>query len=173
MTDEQTSDLKESSTETINQRFRLTMDFTLEIHEITKETVRNYYEGTNMTDDRWEFAGRQRRLQLALLNNQKILRKFLITLLASEAEYLLSAGDENVFKIGGYESIFWPLFLSMDKEDADYFQETKEFDDLPEATEMVSDSFVVKCSSVDLTELKVLAEGEVKKETELIRLITK
>lgn len=172
MTDEQRLDLKESSTETINQRFRLTMDFILEIHEITKETVRNYYEGTDMNHGRWEFARRQRRLQLALLNNQKILRKFLITLLASEAEYLLSVSDENVFNIGSYESIFWPLFLSMDKEDSDYFQETREFDDLPEATEMVSDSFVVKCSNVALTELKVLAIGEVKKEVELIRPIT-
>jgi hypothetical protein len=166
MANEQTSDLKESSTDTINQRFRLTMDFTLEIHEITKETVRKYYEGTNIDDDRWEFAARQRRLQLALLNNKKILNKFLITLLAAEAEYLISTGDANVFNIGNYESIFWPLFLSMSKEDADYFQETREFDDLPEATEMVSDSFIVECSGVDLTELKVLAEGEVKKEAD-------
>lgn len=165
MTNEQTSELKESSTDTINQRFRLTMDFTLEIHEITRETVRKYYERIDIDDDHWVFAQRQRRLQLTLLNNQKILRKFLITLLASEAEYLLSVGDANIFNIGSYESIFWPLFLSMDKEDSDYFQETREFDDLPEATEMVSDSFVVVCRNVDLTELKVLAEGEVRKET--------
>lgn len=160
----QQAGLKESSTDVINKRFRMTLDFTMAIREITQETMRSYFKGRNdNSDHQWEFAERQNRLLLALLSNEEVLTKFMTYLLADEAWACVAMDYINVFEVEESENILSPIYSKMERNDAEFFERAREGEIFSDCTELLEEIFGVKCTSATLTELRMLAEGDVKK----------
>ncbi|MGB7922002.1 MAG: hypothetical protein WCF57_02025 [Pyrinomonadaceae bacterium] len=142
----------------------MTLDFTMAIREITQETMRDYYRGRSDTSEhQWEFAERQNRLLLALLSNEDVLTKFLVYLITEEALTCIDSEVDNVFEVKESEDILEPVYSGMDQGDAEFFQGAKEGGIFADGTEMLEESFGVKCTRATVTELRMLAEGDVRK----------
>jgi hypothetical protein len=160
----QTAGLKDSSAAVIHKRFRMTLDFTMAIREITQETMHSYFKGRNDTrEHQWEFAERQNRLLLSLLSNEEVLTRFMTYLITEEALTYIDSEMSNVFEVKESEVILEPVYSGMDQGDAEFFKGAKDGGVFSDGTEMLEESFGLKCTSATLTELRMLAEGDVNK----------
>ena len=128
--------------------------------EITQETVRKRYGGsTEFIEHNLECAERQNRLLLALMKNEEALNKLMTYLLADEAWACLDTDHANVFGIEELETILAPVYSGMNRDDAEYFQISKEQNAFSDSVDILLNSFEMKCVGADLTELRVIAEG--------------
>lgn len=176
MATNQASELKHERTELLNQRFRLTMDFTMIISEITHETLRNRFGASNeFWTHNLECARRENRLLLALFRNKKLLKKVILSLLVDEARARMDEEQDNVFGMEELVDILEPLYTRMDKEDAEYFQGSREVNCFFDSIEMFLNSFDIKCKKAEIEEVEVFVDGDVERitMTDVARLITK
>jgi hypothetical protein len=159
--------LKESSEEVLNRRFRMTLDFTLAVHEITQESVRQYFKGAqDISQSQWEMAERQNRLLLALLKNEEVLTRFLTYLITDEAWSAVAIDYANVFEVDETEEILEPVYSNLDEGDAEFFGRAREGEVFTDCTEMLEESFNVRCTRATITEVQIVAEGNVTKAEE-------
>ena len=173
MAKRQASELKEERTELINKRFRLTMDFTMTVCEITHETLRNYFKaGIEFNSHNLECARRENRLLLAVFRNKKLLKKVILSLLVDEARARMDEEQDNVFGMEELVELLEPLYTRMDKDDAEYFQGSREVNCFFDSIEMFLNSFDIKCKKTSIEEVQVFVEGDVERIT-VTRLITK
>jgi hypothetical protein len=173
MAKKQASDLKEEHTELLNKRFRLTMDFTMKVCEITHETLRNRFRAsTELSTHILECARRENRLLLSLFRNKKLLKKVMLSLLVDEARARMDEEQDNVFGMEELVEILEPIYTRMDKDDAEYFQGSREVNCFFDSIEMFLNSFDIKCKKADIEEVQVFVEGDVERIT-VTRLITK
>jgi hypothetical protein len=101
----------------------MTLDFTMTIHEITQESVRQYYKGRQETgEQQWEFAERQNCLLLALWKNKEVLTRFMTYLITDEAWVYVAIDYANVFEVDKSEEILKPIYSVIGQEDAEFFE---------------------------------------------------
>jgi hypothetical protein len=173
MAKKQASNLKEERNELLNKRFRLTMDFTMTVCEITHETLRDRFRAsTEFSPHTLECAKRDNQLLLSLFKKKKILKKVILSLLVDEARALMDEEQDNVFGMEELEDILKPIYTRMDREDVEYLQSFLEQNCFIDGIDLFWRSFDIKCAKADIEEVQVFMEGEVKKKTELSRLIT-
>lgn len=174
MPKKQAAHLKEERVELLNKRFRLTMDFTMTVCEITYETLRNRFPSiTEFSPHTLECARRDNQLLLALFKKKKLLKKVILSLLVDEARALMDEEQDNVFGMEELEDILKPIYTRMDKEDVEYLQSFLEQHCFIDGIDLFWRSFDIKCSKANIEEVEVFVEGEVTRITDVTRLITK
>lgn len=174
MPKKQASELKEERTELLNKRFRLTMDFTMTVCEITYETLRNRFpSSTEFSPHTLECARRDNHLLMSVVRNKKLLKKVILSLLVDEARALMDEEQDNVFGMEELEDILRPIYTRMDKEDVEYIQSYLEENCFIDGIDLFWRSFDFRCRKANIEEVQVFVEGEVKRITDVTRLITK
>lgn len=149
------------------------MDFTMTVCEITHETLRNRFRGSNeFNSHNLECARRENRLLMALFSNKKLLKKVILSLLVDEARARMDEEQDNVFGMEDLEDILEPIYTRMDKDDVEYFQGSREVNCFFDSIEMFLNSFDIRCKKANIEEVQVFVEGDVERIT-VARLITK
>lgn len=149
------------------------MDFTMTVCEITYESLRKHFpSSTEFTPHILECARRDNHLLLSVFKNKKLLKKVIISLLVDEAKARMDEEQDNVFGMEELEDILKPIYTEMDREDVEYIQSFLEENCFIDGIDLFWRSFDIKCAKADIEEVQVFIEGDVKKKTELSRLIT-
>jgi hypothetical protein len=173
MAKKQALSLKEERVELLNKRFRITMDFTMTVCEITQATLRNHFRGsTEFSPHMLECARRDNQLLLSVVRNKKLLKKVILSLLMDEARALMDEEQDNVFGMEELEEILKPIYTRMDREDVEYIQSFLEENCFIDGIDLFWRSFDIRCSKADIEEIQGFVEGDIKNKIELIRLIT-
>lgn len=147
------------------KHLRLTMDFEIEISDITKETIDRYYRRLNNYEEliqkpeSWETAARQNRLLLALLADPEALDRFLTFIVTNEVNPCEDSRLPEVFSVKTEDEIMQPLFSRLSDEDAAFFRDVSEAGFLWDNMEMVDDSFRVKWAESSIVELREVQRG--------------
>lgn len=144
----------------MEKRFRISLDFTVRVNEITKESaVRELKRYSNYKElvkepQTWEAVERQKRLLGAVLTNKVLLKKYLACIVVSEIESLSGRILAEAIGIEGDEDkILKPVFENLDKEDATFFREAKRKGLFIENAEHFFESFQVELEKAKLAEL--------------------
>ena len=149
----------------LEKRLRVSLDFVVEVEDLTDETLRDYYSQSPGFDEKvadavWADLSRQIRLQRALLEDDDALEKFLAYVVTNEVDSNLDSRLREAFGVGGEradEVILESVFSRLDEEDASYFRIAVELGTLFEAVEAVSRSIRVRWVGADISEVKVTA----------------
>lgn len=149
------------------KRLRMTLDFEVEVEELTDERLREYYRRFGNYEElvgdteTWENISRQRRLQRALLEDEEALGRFLTYVVVDEVDSRLDSRLGETFHVRGAraeEDILGPVFARLGENDARYFREVTETGTLWEAVEALSKSFVVRWKTALLEDVRVIAK---------------
>jgi hypothetical protein len=152
----------------LEKRFSLTLDFRVTMREITREMVTEHYARRVNFDelladpDTWADAQRQERLRLALLRDAQALDRFLAYLVAGETEPDIHGQLMHVFAVAGEdEQVLRPVVATLAAENRQYFEAALRDGVFFAATELLHASFVVAWVRAYVTEVRLVAEGDV------------
>jgi hypothetical protein len=133
------------------KQYRVILEFTLDVEEITKDAVhlalRRFanYEQLVQSPETWEHVERQRRLLKALLANQAVLQRCMQKVAVSRLE---SWGPKMVAEELGIdeteEEILRPVIDGLNDEDAAFFKEAIEHGLFYENAEHFFHSFILE-----------------------------
>jgi hypothetical protein len=144
----------------LERRLRLTLDFEVEVGEITEEAVRRYYRRhTNYEElmrdpGTWEMAARQNRLLLALLGDPEMLDSFLTFIVADEVCPGADVRLKEVLRVGQEEEVMETVYGRLGGEDTEFYREVSAEGLLWENMELVNESFRVRWAGGSLAEVR-------------------
>jgi hypothetical protein len=107
-----------------------------------------------------EEVERQRRLYALLLNNERVLERYLLMVVAQEAAGIVLGGLAGAFGVAEDEDLLAPLYAEMSEEDERYF---KEAGMLWERTELVTEAFGVEWVGAEFAEMSRRVVGDLRR----------
>lgn len=152
----------------ITKQLRMTLDFEVEVEEVTDESLRDYYSRWSNYEEivgdaeLWANLSRQISLQRALLEDEAALRNYLVYVAADRVDPSSDSRLCEIFGVGGKqaeEDILGPVFGRLGEEDARYFSEVSVEGALFESIEVLSQSFKVRSARATIEEVMPVAEG--------------
>lgn len=156
----------EMDVETLERHYRITLDFRLRLRPLTPEVCREsfYFNDQNATADEVqlrESVERQRRLLALLLKNERVLERYLLTVVMQEAAGVVFGGLAGAFGVSEDEDLLAPLYVGMSEEDAGYFFEgSAEAGLLSESAGPVAKAFGVEWVGAEWAEMKRRVVGD-------------
>lgn len=129
----------------IEKRCRISMDVTIRISEITPESVASYFTPDEAGEESltWEWAERQNRLLLMLLQDKEALDQFLVNITREELEMLTQSEHDPHAPTNWEDGLYERVYFQMGSEDALFFQEAKKDGIRYENTQLVEKAFVI------------------------------
>ena len=135
-------------------RYRVVLDITAHIDEITDERVHENYDGHVDEDEaHWDWMNRQRRLLQAVLQNEQVLAEYLNYLMTYELDHRFDIDLAPTTEIKEEEDILEPVYAQMEG-DEEFFREAIRNGFFSEYIELVRESFVVDWEETKLIELR-------------------
>jgi hypothetical protein len=157
----------------ITRRLRMVLDFEVTVEELTEGWLHAHfrrfkgYEEIVADAGQWADICRQVRLQRALLEDERVLRRYLTYVVATEVDGSTQSELAEVFGVGGEEpeaGIFTPLLSRLGEEDARYYRGEMAREEFYEAMEEVSRSVRARWVGARLEEVNTVAEGRPEEE---------
>jgi len=140
------------------KRCRIIMDVNIRIIKITPGSVRDHFipdeTGKGLS---WEWAERQNRLLLALLQDEESLDELLIGITRDELEMRLEIGSRQY---RSDDELFERVYSEMGRGDALYFQEAKDEGLLDENLELVDKAFIIDWKHAEIEDICVIKLDE-------------
>jgi hypothetical protein len=151
--------LTEIASAPTQKRLRVTLDFLVTVSDISQERVRRHYTW-NEADPHssWERAERQRRLLLALLQDERALHRFLVYVLMNDLDAKLGSELMKNERVEEDDEILETVYAGMGEGDAGFFREVRSAGVLYESTQLVHESFVVDWQRTGLVNLSEAGE---------------
>lgn len=152
----------------ITKRLRMTLDFEVEVEELTDEGLRRYYESSRNFEELvgdaelWANFSRQLRLQRALLDDEEALGRYLTYAAVCEVDASADSRLGEAFGVGmqrAEEEILGPVFSRLGEDDASYFREVSAEGMLFESIEALSRSVRVRMTAATLEEVRTVARA--------------
>jgi hypothetical protein len=117
----------EPDVESLERHYRVTLDFRLRLRPLTPEVCREscFFRDENASADEpslRESVERQRRLLALLRKNERVLERYLLTVVAQQAAGVVFGGLAGAFGVAEDEDLLAPLYAQMPEEDARYFE---------------------------------------------------
>ena len=158
----------EPGVDTLERHYRVTLDFRLHSRPLTPEVCREsfFFKDENASADEprlRESVERQRRLLALLRNNERVLERYLLTVVANEAAGLVFSGLAGAFGVAEYEDVLAPLYAQMSEEDARCFEGCAEEGLLWESAEPVAKAFEVEWVGAECAEMKRRVVGDLRR----------
>lgn len=155
----------ESDVESLERHYRITLDFRLLLRPLTPEVGLEGFSsdgGSTSAGGPYsrEEVERQRRLLVLLLKNERVLGRYLLTVVAQEAAGYVLGGLAGAFGVAEDEDLLEPLYAQMSEEDARHFREAGM---LWERTELVTEAFGVKWVGAEFAEMKRRVVGDLRR----------
>jgi hypothetical protein len=155
----------ETDEETLERHYRITLDFRLRLRPLTPEVCRESFFFNDASADEphlREEVERQRRLLALLLNNERVLGRYLLTVVTQEAAGVVFGGLAGAFGVAEDEDLLAPLYAQMSEEDAGYFK-GHAAGMLWESTEPVAKAFGVKWVGAEWAEMRRRVVGDLRR----------
>jgi hypothetical protein len=149
------------SRDVIERKCRVVFDVNIRISEITPENVAD-----NFTPDEtgeglpWEWAERQNRLLLALLQDEEALEQFLTSITTSDFGSLLESDRIRGMPDEAEGALFARVFAGMGSDDCAFFQEALKEGSLFDNIVLVHRAFVTDWQSVEIKDVRALKPDE-------------
>lgn len=160
--------LEEHSHNVVERTCRITFDVNIRINEITPESVAAYFApdgtGGGLT---WEWAERQNRFLLTLLQDEEVLEQFLTNIAEGDFGFLLECNRIKGLSDDEEDALFEKVFTGMSDDDRVFFQEAKKDGILFHNIELVHKAFVTDWKETDVIDLFVIKQDAVKEEAKL------
>ena len=155
----------EPDVENLERHYRVTLDFRLLLRPLTPEVCREspFFKEENASADEpdlRESVERQRRLLALLRNNERVLERYLLTVVAHEAVGFVLSGLTGAFGVAEYEDVLVPLYAQMSEEDGMYFVARAEEGLFWESAEPVAKAFEVEWVGAECAEMKRRVVGD-------------
>jgi hypothetical protein len=136
-------------------------DVNIRISEITPESVAGYFTPDETGEGLpWEWAERQNRFLLALLQDQEVLDKLLTNIAEGDFGFLLESKRIRGLSDDEEDSLFEKVFNEMSDDDRVFFQEAKSDGILYHNIELVHKAFVTDWKKVEIKEVLVIKQAE-------------
>jgi hypothetical protein len=158
----------ETDEETPERHYRVTLDFRLLLRPITPEVCREsfFFKDENASADEpdlRENVERQRRLLALLLNNERVLGRYLLTVVTQEAAGIVFGGLAGAFGVAEDEDVLKPLYAQMSEEDVRYFEWRAGEGLLWESAQPVAQAFGVEWVGAEWAEMKRRVVGDLRR----------
>jgi hypothetical protein len=102
------------------------MDVRVHISEITPENVAGYFTPDETGEGLpWEWAARQNRLLLAMLQDEEVLERFLTHIVKSDLGFLLESQRITGLSDEAEDKLFENVYSGIDDEDRVFFEEAR------------------------------------------------
>lgn len=155
----------ESDIESLERHYRVTLDFRLLLRPLTLEVCREsfFFKDENASADERqlrESVERQRRLLALLQNNERVLERYLLTVVANEAAGVVFSGLAGAFGVAEDEDVLAPLYAQMSEEDSRYFQKHAGEGLLWESAGPVAKAFGVEWVGAECAEMNRRVVGD-------------
>ena len=151
----------------IERTCRIVFDVNIRISEITPESVAAYFT-PDETDKGlpWEWAERQNRFLLALLQDEEALDRFLTSIAKGDFGFLLDSDRISGLSDEDEDALFEKVFTGMGDEDSVFFREAKNDGILYHNIELVHKAFVTDWEGTNIKDVRVLKKGPLVQQTE-------
>lgn len=145
----------------IKRACRIVFDVNIRISEITPESVADYFTSDETGEGLpWEWAERQNRFLLTLLQDEEALARFLASIATGDFGFLLESD-----RIGGFEdeeedALFEKVYTGMSGDDSMFFQEAKSDGILFHNIQLVHKAFVADWKNAEIVDVSVVKQAE-------------
>lgn len=148
----------ESDVESLERHYRVTLEFRLRLRPFTSEVCQEGFffdDGSASAGepDLRENVERQRRLYTLLRDNEQVLERYLLTVVANEAAGFVFGGLIEAFGVAEVEDLLAPLYGEMSEEDARYFEGSAQAGVPWESTGLVAKAFEVEWVGAECAEM--------------------
>ncbi len=151
----------------IERKCRIVFDVNIRISEITPESVAGYFTPDESGEGLpWEWAERQNRFLLALLQDEEIVEQFLTNIAEGDFSFLLDSDRISGLSDDEEDVLFEKVFTGMDDDDRVFFQEAKRDGILYHNIELVHKAFVTDWKGANIKNVRVLKKGPLAQQTE-------
>lgn len=155
----------EPDEEGLERHYRVTLDFRLRLRPLTPEVCREsvFFRDENASADGLrlrESVERQRRLLALLRKNERVLERYLLTLVTQEAAGVVFGGLAGSFGVAEEEDLLAPLYAQMSEEDARYFKGSAGEGLFWESAGPVAKAFEVEWVGAEWAEMKRRVVGD-------------
>lgn len=141
----------------IEKTCRIVFDVNIRISEITPVSVADYFTPNETSEClSWEWAERQNRFLLALLQDEEVLDQFLVSIARGDFGFLLESDRISGMSDEAEDSLFERVFTGMSGDDKAFFQETKNAGILYHNIELVHKAFVTDWKSAEIKDVRVI-----------------
>ena len=136
---------------------RVVIDVRIRISEITPENVAEDFT-PDETDEGlpWEWAERQNRLMLTLLQNEKLLDQFLAYVAGGDLEFLVESKRPSSLSEEAVDDIFEKVYRGMEQEDRLFYEEARKDGILYDNIQLVHRAFVTDWEETEVIDVCVL-----------------
>jgi hypothetical protein len=136
-------------------------DVNIHISEITPENVSDNFTPDETGDGLpWEWAERQNRLLLALLQDEEALAQFLTSITTSDFGSLLESDRIRGMPDEAEGALFAKVFARMGSDDCVFFQEARNEGVLFDNIVLVHRAFMVDWKSVEIKDVRAIKPDE-------------
>jgi hypothetical protein len=136
---------------------RIVMDVQVRISEITPENVAGYFTPDETGEGLpWEWAARQSRLLLAMLQDEEVLERFLTHIVKSDLGFLLESERIRGLSDEAEDELFEKVYSGIDSEDRGFFEEARKDGILYQNIELIHKAVVTDWKEIDLIDLFVM-----------------
>jgi len=151
----------------IERTCRIVFDVNIRITEITTESVADYFTPDETGEGLpWEWAERQNRFLLALLQEEEALDRFLMGIAKGDFGFLLDSDRIRGMSDDEEDALFEKVFAGMSDDDHAFFQEAKRDGILYHNIELVHKAFVTDWEGANIKNVRVLKKGQSVQQTE-------
>jgi hypothetical protein len=145
----------------IERTCRIVFDVNIRISEITPESVAGYFTPDETGEGLpWEWAERQNRFLLALLQDEEILEQFLTNIAEGDFGFLLENKQINGLSDDEEDALFEKVFTGMGDDDRVFFQGAKNDGILYHNIELVHKAFVTDWERAEIENVRVIRQAE-------------
>lgn len=144
----------------IERTCRITLDVKVLVSEITPENVADSFIADETDEEglTWEWAERQNRLLLMLIQDEETLKEFLIDIAREDLEFILNSDHMSPVKSIELE-LMERIISRMEGEDALFFQEAREAGILWNNARLVDEAFWLEWMRAEIREIHVIEQS--------------
>jgi len=142
----------------IKRKCRVMIDVPIRITEITLESVASHFTPDETEEEglSWEWAERQNRLLHMLLNDEELLKEFLLGAAGNDLGLLLNNDGAGGLPEEEESQLFKQLFSRMENADAHFFEKAQRDGILGENIDLFQRAFVTHWKEARLSGLMVI-----------------
>jgi hypothetical protein len=152
---------QKDSHKVIERKCRVVFDVNIQISEITPENVADYFTpdeaGAGLP---WEWAERQNRLLLALLQDEEALEQFLISITTSDFGSLLESDTVGGMPDAEEGALFAKVVTGIGSDDCLFFQEAQNDGVLFENITLIHRAFVADWKRAEIKDVRAIKPDE-------------
>jgi hypothetical protein len=151
---------KKDSYKLTARRCQIMLEVDIFINKITPESVADTFtlDETSEVGLPWEWAARQSRLLMELLQDKEALSQYLAIITKDELEFHLESDRNSYSPICKEDIIFQGIYTKMESKDTQFFEKAMKDGILYNNTRLIHEAFVINWKGVEINDVRIINE---------------